>query len=130
MNDTNVQAVREVVEQYVKGTYQADVELLRSCFHPKAVMNGYLVEQCVLATPEPFFQDVGSKPSFSSTNSPYRGEIVAIDVVGNVANVILKETGFGGMAFTNYFHLIREDQAWTIISKTFTTELVCLVKIL
>jgi hypothetical protein len=123
MANTEQDAVREVVQKYIDGTYQGDVSVLRECFHSKAVMNGYLNDQLLLGDPEPFFQDIGNNPSMAEGGAPYKGEITSVDVVGNVASVTLKETGFaGGMSFTDYFHLIKVDDAWKILSKTFTTE--------
>ena len=86
-------------------------------------MNGYLNNQLLLGDPEPFFQEIGNNPSMAEGGAPYKGEITSVDVVGNVASVTLKETDFaGGMSFTDYFHLIKVDDEWKILSKTFTTE--------
>lgn len=123
MNKSEEQAVRRVIQQYIDGTYQGDVKSLRDCFHPKAVMNGYLQEQLLIGGPEPFFENMGNAPSMAKAGAPYKGEITFIDVVNNVASVTLKETGFGGdMDFTDYFHLLKEQGKWKIVSKTFTTE--------
>jgi len=86
-------------------------------------MNGYLQGQLIQGTPEPFLTSIGSNPSFASMNVPYRGEIVAVDVSGDAAGVILKETGFPGIGgFTDYFHLLRLNGEWKIVSKTFVSE--------
>ena len=123
MEDSGKEAVRKVIQNYIDGTYQGDAKLLRDCFHKNAVMNGYLEDQLLLGTPEPFFENIENNPSMAEGGAPYRGEIGSIDVVGNVASAIIKETGFGGtMAFTDYFHLIKVDDEWKILSKTFTTE--------
>lgn len=123
MTNSEEQAVRKVVQQYIDGTYQGDVKTLRGCFHPKAVMNGYLQDQLLIGGPEPFFENMENNPSMAEGGAPYKAEITFVDVVGNVASVTLKETGFAGtMAFTDYFHLIKEQGGWKIFSKTFTTE--------
>lgn len=123
MNKSEEQAVRRVIQQYIDGTYQGDVKSLRDCFHPKAVMNGYLQGQMLIGGPEPFFENMGNAPSMAKAGAPYKGEITFIDVVNNVASVTLKETGFGGdINFTDYFHLLKEQGKWKIVSKTFTTE--------
>ena len=123
MTNSEKQAVREVVQQYIDGTYQGDVKALRDCFHPKAVMNGYLHDQLLIGGPEPFFENMENNPSMAAGGSPYKAEITFVDVVGNVASVTLKETGFAGtMAFTDYLHLIKDQGSWKIFSKTFTTE--------
>lgn len=116
-------AVRNVVEKYIEGTFTGNVKTLRDCFHPNAVMNGYLGDQLLIGGPEPFFENMEQAPSMSEGGAPYQGNITSVDVVGNIASVTLKETGFGGdMAFTDYFHLLKEQGKWKIISKTFTTE--------
>ena len=124
MANSEEQAVREVIQQYIDGTYQGDGKSLRDCFHPKAVMNGYVQERLIIGGPESFFKSMEDSPSMAKTGAPFKGEIVFVDVVGNIASVTIKETGFGDMAlaFTDYFHLLKEQGAWKIISKTFTTE--------
>jgi hypothetical protein len=117
------QAVRIVIQQYIDGTYQGDVKTLKKCFHPKAVMNGYFQDQLLLGGPEPFFENIENNPSMAEGGAPYQGTIASVDIVGKVASVTIKETGFAGtMAFTDYFHLIKDQGEWKIISKTFTTE--------
>jgi len=123
MATSDSKAVREVVEQYIQGTYTGDGQALRDCFHPDAVMNGYLNDQLLAGTPEPFFNEIENNPSMAEGGAPYKGEIVSVDIAGKVASVTVKETGFAGeMAFTDYFHLIKDNDVWKIISKTFTTE--------
>ena len=123
MTNKEKDAVIEVVQKYIDGTYQSDVSALRECFHSKAVMNGYLNDQLLLGDPEPFFQEIENNPSMAEGGAPYQGEIASVDVTGNVASVTVKETGFAGtMSFTDYFHLIKVNAEWKIFSKTFTTE--------
>jgi hypothetical protein len=123
MTTTDKDAVCEVVQKYIDGTFQGDVSALRECFHSKAVMNGYLNDQLLLGDPEPFFQEMGNNPSMAEGGAPYKGDIISVDVIGHIASVTVKETGFAGsMSFTDYFHLIKVDDEWKIFSKTFTTE--------
>lgn len=111
--------VREVVERYAHGTYEGDAEKLRSCFHPKAVMNGYRIGQPLLATPDPFIERMRNAP-LREADAPYRWEIAELQVTGKVASVTLKEAGFpDGSGFTDYFHLIDDGDGWRIISKLF-----------
>lgn len=115
-------AVRKVIDKYMEGTFKADVETLKGCFHANAVMNGYLGEMFLKGSPEPFFSDIGSKPSMESGGVPYKGEIVSLEIQGKVASVTLTEQGFpNGMSFVNYFHLVEDNGNWEITSKTFTT---------
>ena len=121
-NPVEEKAVRELIERYVEGTYQADIEKLKGVFHEKAVMNGYLGPNLLIGDPTPFIEDMGGSPSMQSNNDPYKAEITNIFIEGNVASVVLYETGFRGEAsLVNYHHCIKTDGEWKIISKLFTT---------
>jgi len=121
-NHVEEAAVREVIQKYVDGTFCADIPALKSVFHEKAVMNGYLGPNLILADPTPFLEDMASAPSMKTNNDPYKSEIRSIQIEGNVASVALCETGFrGDAALVDFFHLIKTDGEWRIISKLFTT---------
>jgi len=114
--------VRGVIQKYIDGTYNADIPMLESVFHKNAVMNGYLGPNLVLADPAPFLEDMASAPSMKSKNDPYKAEIKSIQIEGDVASVALYETGFrGDAALVDFFHLLKTDGEWKIISKLFTT---------
>lgn len=114
--------VRQVIQQYIDGSYSADVNMLRKIFHSKALMSGYLQGQLMIGSPEPFLNDIEKHPSMAESGVPYKAEIKSIDVVGQIASVTLIERGFlGTMNFTNFFHLLKERGEWKIMSKTFTS---------
>lgn len=113
----DVAAVREVINLYIKGS-EGDVELLRSIFHPDALMNGYFNGHLGVGSPEPFFSEV-SKLEGEKPGQDYAGEIESIEVIGHVATARLVETDFLGSDFVDFFHLILVDGEWKIISKTY-----------
>jgi len=123
MNDhVETTAVKKVIQDYMDGTYKADIEKLKGVFHEKAVMNGYLGPQLLVGDPTPFIEDMGSAPSMESNHDPFQAEIESIHIEGNVASVVLSESGFRGEAsLVDFFHLIKIDGKWSIISKAFTT---------
>lgn len=121
-NHAEMTAIRAVIQDYIDGTYTADTDKLKGVFHEKAVMNGFLGPDCVLAGPSVFIQDIASAPSMESAGDAYDAQIESIAVEGDVATVVLTETGFRGeAALTDFFHLIKGDDGWKIISKLFTT---------
>ena len=121
-NHAETKAVKSVIQRYMDGTYQADIEKLKSVFHPRAVMNGVLGPNCLLADPSCFIEDMASAPSMASKNDPYQAEIESIRIEGDVASVIVSETGFrGDGTLVDFFHLIKVDGTWYIISKLVTT---------
>jgi hypothetical protein len=123
MNDhAETKQIKGVIQDYIDGTFEADVNKLRGVFHKQAVMNGYLGDDLVLAGPDVFIQNIASAPSMKSNNSPYMAEIESIRIEGRIASVILSESGFYGNAtFVDHFHLIKDEGTWKIISKLFTT---------
>lgn len=123
MNDhAETIAVKQVIQDYMDGTYFADVEKLKNVFHDSAVMNGYLGSDVLLGDPAPFIEDIASSTVMADEGDAYQAEIESIRIEGNVAAVVVSETGFKGSAtLVDFFHLIKTDGTWKIISKLFTT---------
>ena len=114
--------VRAVIQKYIDATFNGDVKAIKKLFHSKAVMNGYIGNKVLLGGPEPFFQHLESIKPMSETGTPYKANITFLHLVGNVASIIVSETGFASeLNFTTYFHLLKDGEEWKIISKTFTT---------
>ena len=115
-------AVKQIVQFYIDGSGSGDVGILKSIFHPKAIMSGYIQGQLGIGSPEPFFEAVANNPPAKEAGAAYSAAITSIEVAGNAASVTLVEKGFLGMDFTDYFHLIKENGKWCIISKTFNQD--------
>lgn len=116
------EAVKNLVEKYFKAVYEADIETLKTIFHPQASMNGYLGADLLVGTPQPFLDDLASKPSMAANNDDCRCVITHLDITGGIAEVTLFVDGFYGAAcIEDHFHLIKEKGQWFIVCKTFTT---------
>jgi hypothetical protein len=112
--------VRAVLDCYAEAVYRADVESLKSLFHPAAVMNGYLGDKFLVGSPQPFLADIGGHPSMADSGAPFKTEWTAVHVSGRSATATLEENGFFGDGhFVNYFHLLLDGGEWKIVSKTF-----------
>ena len=114
-------AVRAVMERYVEAVYRADIATLRELFHPQASMSGYLGDDLLIGTPEPFFLDLGSRPSMAESGHAYEGTISNVEAMGKAATATLVEHGFfGAFDFVNYYQLLFIDGEWKILSKAFS----------
>ena len=124
MNDaTEIAEARAVIEEYVNACNDGSVERLRAIFHEQALMSGYMMGEYLMGSPEPFFQVVENPPPEApQTNGNYKAEITSVEVSGPIASVTLKEAGFMGINFTDYFHLVKVEGSWKIVSKTFNPE--------
>ena len=117
--DPETAHITEAIELYTQGTYEGDGEKLRSVFHERAVMHGYIGDELITESPAEFIEGM-ERLRMRDSGAEYRSSIVSMEIEGRVAAVTLGETGFpGGMSFTNYFHLIDDGTGWKIISKTF-----------
>ena len=114
-------AARAVIEEYIEACRVRSVERLKAIFHPDALMSGYLMEQRLIGSTQPFYDALLHAPADPS-GSRYQGEITSVDVIGRIASVTLQEQGFLGLNFTDYFHLLKIDGQWKIVAKTFTTK--------
>lgn len=112
--------IRKVIELYTQGSYEGNADKLNESFHEKAVMNGYLGGQLLLATPEVFINEICKSP-MNQTDFDYSPIVTELSIEDKVATVTLVETYPDGMSFTNYFHLLDDGNGWKIISKTFTS---------
>lgn len=112
----------ETINQYVEATRIGDVEKMRSLFSPAALMSGFYEGEFYIGSPDYFFDEVRDNPSPSSTGAEYVGDITSSEIIGNIANVTLKEKGYMGLNFTNLFQLARIDGDWLIVSKAYVDE--------
>ncbi|HKQ81692.1 MAG TPA: nuclear transport factor 2 family protein [Steroidobacteraceae bacterium] len=112
-------AVRAVVEEYVAAAGVRDVARLEAIFHPQALMSGYLNDQKMIGSLRPLYDFLRQQQG--DTSGTHRWEIPVIEVTGSIASVTLTEKDFFGMDFTTYFHLVKLDGNWKIVSKLFTT---------
>lgn len=110
---------KAAIEAYIEATRLGDVPALKSSFTPSALMSGYFEGEFYSGTPEPFFDEVRDNPSPAESGKAYEGSITYVEVVGEVAQVTMKETGYLGLDFTNLFHLALVDDKWQILSKTY-----------
>ena len=112
-------SVRTVIDNYIKGTYSADTDLLKRCFHPNAVMSGYYRGDLDIGSPQPFFDQLESELSPKSSGEDYQAEISFIHIAGRMASAGLVEDNLLGTNYVNHFHLLKIDDQWRIISKIY-----------
>lgn len=115
VDDAN--AVRDVLEDYIRGTRDSDGELLASLFHPSAVVAGWFGDELLVGGPEGFVK----RASETACGPDYRACVSSVEVTGRTAEATVLEDGlWGGMSFVNRFHLVlMPDGNWTITAKLY-----------
>jgi len=113
-------AVRHLLQQYIEGSYTANVDLLKTCFHADAVMSGYLEDELDIGTPQPFYDELEAATSSREAGENYLGEIGFIHICGPIASASVVEANLLGVNYVNHFHLLKIEGAWRIVSKIYT----------
>lgn len=122
VDQTEEAAVKAVLDAYAEAVFRGDAATLERIFHPQAVMNGYLGENLHLGGPGLFLDDIRSHPPMAETAPHFTATWSAVHVSGRTATATLHEDGFFGEGrFVNYFHLLKLDGEWKIVSKLFET---------
>lgn len=120
--ELEIKEIKQVIQDYKDSCFNKNPEKLKSLFHPQAIMVGYLKDQLIYGTPEPFINDIANNPSMAESGVDFKSEIKLIEVAGKTATVIYEETGFfGEVDFSNFFHLLKGDEGWKIVCKAFTS---------
>ncbi|WP_416409175.1 nuclear transport factor 2 family protein [Agrobacterium rosae] len=113
------QAISEVLNKYIEGCKQAESSIMKSAFHPQATMYSVDTDGKLTGGAIPIlFEgiDKGFRPSPEATAA-----ITRIEIVGTAASARIDANDMSGISFTDFFHLLKVDGQWTVISKIFHT---------
>jgi hypothetical protein len=119
---TELASIRKVVDLYIDGVKNGNLDSLREAFHPQASMFGYK-GQDLFVTPI-----AGLYNYIASTTPPakdgivgeaYACTITSISVAGNAAAVEMVMEPYHEHDFVDYFQLLKVDGRWWIVSKLF-----------
>ena len=113
---SDVAAVRAAIEKYVQAHATGDGSHLKDVFHPELklffVRNGQ-----VTTRPGPeYIAGFSGKPAADEAQRKRRIEGIEVSGSAAVAKVILD---YPATTFTDYFQLVKANDGWKIVSKTF-----------
>lgn len=118
---SNHDAIRQVVVDYVEGMVWGDQDRLHRAFHPKALQVGHFDGTYEVFSLQDFLDWLKSEPS-SPAGSPYKAELISIEVTGTVAVAKITDTCFG-TDFTDYLVLVNDQPdgsgRWRIVTKAY-----------
>ncbi len=115
----NAPAVAAVLSTYFKGVFNGDTALLRSIFHPQALVSGDVNGQQYFKTLDQYLEGVGSRKSPFELNETFRMEVLAIEIINSIA---VAKVHLPMFAF-NYYDLLsltKIDGNWVIVNKLLT----------
>lgn len=109
-----------LLKQYAAGCIQAKSDVMKPAFHDVATMysvneNGELQGGAVAESLFP-----GIDEHFTPSENP-TVVIGFINITGTAASARVDGDNISGYGFTDYFHLLKINGKWTIVSKIFHT---------
>ena len=112
---TDLQLIEKTVMHYFDGMINHNAESIEKAFHPTATMKWNEEKYMEVNAVKALSDYVNSNDTVKTKTS-----IVAINIVGDVANAHLK-LEYETFYFVDFMHLMKIEGAWKIISKTYTT---------
>lgn len=114
----DLQAIEAVVLAYFQGLHEGDVGKIQSLFIKSAVINGYYEGQCINQDLQGYLGVVKRLPSPILMGEDFEMDITAIETSGPIACVRTRYL-YEALRFTDYLSLMRFENGWKIVSKTF-----------
>ncbi|RON23883.1 nuclear transport factor 2 family protein [Pseudomonas lini] len=113
------QAITEVLNKYIEGCKQANSSIMKPAFSQNATMysvgaDGKLVGGAIQSLFDGV--DKGFRPSPDA-----QAAIARIEIVGTAASARIDANDMSGISFTDFFHLLKVEGKWTVVSKIYYT---------
>ncbi|HEX8896871.1 MAG TPA: nuclear transport factor 2 family protein [Terriglobales bacterium] len=113
-------AIVEVMNNYNEGLAKADSAIMKPAFSEKATM--FSVDGNSKLKGGPVQQSLFDVVASKFRPSPEAKAVFAsIDIVGTAASVRIDTNDLSGFCFTDFFHLLKVEGKWTVVSKIFYT---------
>lgn len=117
-----LESILETIQLYIDGVHNGDVDLLRKAFNANAMMYGASPGGNTLLVIEELYGYVSSNKPVKETSSNHQCLVTSIRYQGGAAAVEMEETDAYGFNYLNYFHLLKIDGRWEIVSKLYNGE--------
>ncbi len=112
-------SIRQVIDLYIDGVRNGNVESLRQAFHPQASMFGWKGSDLFVTPIQGLYDYVAAMPAPAQSGESTNFLITSIEVAGNAATVGLAMDAYHAHDFMDYFQLLKVEARWWIVSKLF-----------
>src|SRR5689334_2095636 len=117
---TDTEAIKEVLKNnYIKGLYEGDINLLEQVFYPRSLLFGDVKGQPYFKMLDQYFEGVANRQSPKDSGKPFKAEILSIKVVNSIAIAELKVKMYD-FYYHNMLSFHKLDGKWVIVNKMLT----------
>lgn len=113
------EAILAVVDAYCRGVYRGDTSLLRSVFHPRALLFAEVRGETYVRPLEEYLAIVADRRSPETLGQAFLMKPISVDVTHEIALAKLHCPMFD-YNYVDYLSFVRQDGDWKIVNKTFT----------
>lgn len=113
------QQISALIETYFRGLYRGDTDLLRSVFHPQALLFGEVRGQRYQNSVEGFLAVVAGRQSPQQRGEEFRMQVIDVRETGSIACANLRVPMLG-FDYFDYVALLHDGNRWQIVNKLFT----------
>ncbi|MDH4566558.1 nuclear transport factor 2 family protein [Pseudomonas sp. BN414] len=115
---TDRDSIHQVLRNYVEGMVFADLDRLRSAFHPDCRIIGHYHGDLEWLSVDDFAGALGDAgPVLAEGETPV-WEVQSLDITGDSASAKVVDD-YADMRFTDYLSLLKIGGRWTIINKLY-----------
>lgn len=118
----NQNTIEKALELYFDALYQGDTQKVRSVFHPNAHLYSGTGGNFVDMSLDDYVSLVDGRPSPESQGAERTGEVLSIDQSGPHSALAKVALSIGARRFIDYLTLLKVDDRWIIIAKSFHFE--------
>jgi len=111
--------IKTVVSRYFQGIYNGDSDKLENAFHPQALLFGDIKGEPYFKTVTDYIDGVKSRRSPNDLGEDFKMEILAIEIMGNMATV-KTHSPMLGFNYYDFLSLSLVRGEWKIVNKLFT----------
>ena len=120
--DANIQEISNLLGDYFDGLYEGDIQKFSNVFHPESHLyfsDGGLVTDWPRSE---YFEMISNRPSPASQGLMRHDKIISINMSGPATAFAIVQCAIAPRYFTDYLTLLKTNEGWQIISKTFHTD--------
>lgn len=111
------QAISEVLNKYIEGCKQAKSSIMKPAFSQHATIYNVGADGKLDGGAIPILFDGVDKDFRPSPDA--QAAVVRIEIVGTAASARIDANDMSGISFTDFFHLLKVEGKWTVVSKIF-----------
>lgn len=113
------QEIHNVIKTYFDSIFYGNVELLRTTFHPGAILSGEVKGAPYYKTLEEYLQIVQDRKSPNDLGEEFKMQTLAVEILDHIA-FVKTHCQMLGFNYFDYLSLVRKGDRWLIVSKVFT----------